>query len=159
MKHDRKKFAVTFTLEADAPFEVWEDRGDSGAWVEADRLTCKAVAGHVKDLEWSGGCQHPAFALFSDRKIKVANVKVIPAEDDGWQPIASAMRDGRRLMLGWWEIATYRQAVGRWVGDVNGSPGWIEEASLSGYPVELEPEFWRELFPAPARPKAKRKTT
>lgn len=68
----RRKFEVTFTLEADQLDSVWLE----GGWVNADRLTTKAVAGHVKDLEWSGGCQHPAFALCSNRNIKVQNVKV-----------------------------------------------------------------------------------
>lgn len=73
MKPERKKFEVTFTIEADAPSEVYAFDGD---WIPAMRLTSRAVADHVKDLEWVGGCRHPADALFSDRNIKVANVKV-----------------------------------------------------------------------------------
>lgn len=69
----RRKFEVTFTIELDelkGDF-IWFDET-----IPADRLTNKVVAGHVLDLEWSGGCAHPAFALHANRNIKVSKVKV-----------------------------------------------------------------------------------
>lgn len=150
----RKKFAVSFTLSADERTEVYMDE-----WVQADRLTCAAVANHVKDLEWSGGCQHPAFALFSDRNIKVQAVKVREAGSDDWKSIATAPRD-RAVTLGWWDMDTFVQTIGFWSESVNGKPGWTDNSVQSfGYEevAELEPTVWRDLFPAPARAKTKRK--
>jgi len=76
---------------------------------------------------------------------------------DAWRSIASAERDGRKLLLGWWDMGAFVQKIGLWSIDVNGAPGWIEEASCYGYPVELEPEVWRDLPSPPAKPKPKRK--
>lgn len=69
----RKRFKVSFEIEVDVPDEVYVIDGD---WTSADPVTKEAVADHVRELTWVGGCYSPAHAFFSDRNIVVENVKV-----------------------------------------------------------------------------------
>ena len=75
-----------------------------------------------------------------------------PADQAGWQPIETAPRDGRPLLL--FARSLRAQAPIRLVGWLIYGRGWVEVAFAPNHPTGVEPSHWMPLPGFPVKEKA-----